>query len=94
MSKAPLPLKPVPLVNGDGQNLSVCPKCHGSGTHYLGTRNSKNEAGFIRTETRDFRPAEVKQAAKLKREGWVIESSKCKHCNGSGMVLSKDPQTW
>jgi hypothetical protein len=36
--KTEVPLKPVPLVNGSGDSLEVCPHCHGTSTHYEAKR--------------------------------------------------------
>jgi hypothetical protein len=86
MSKL-LPLKKVPLVNGDGGNLAVCPKSFGGGIHYLGRRLGESE-------TRDSRAEEVRRTKKLECEGWIIEQSKCTTCKGSGMIASEIENVW
>lgn len=92
--KTELPLTKIPMVNGEGHNLSVCDRCFGSGTHNLATRHTKTERGDLKTEVQNLTPAQMKGVKRLKKDGWQIESSKCATCKGAGTVLSARPSFW
>ena len=83
-------LKPVRLENGDGQNLSVCPKCFGTGTFTKAERTAEKE-GVPVTETIFCKEADMRR---LKKDGWRFERGACSHCKGAGMVRADAEHVW
>ena len=89
--KTRLPLKKVPFINADGNNLGICEHCFGTGTRHHATRIQKNENGEPRTESAFIKQGQVKA---YKKDGWMIETSRCTTCGGGGVVLSSTAHTW
>ncbi|MDH2353334.1 hypothetical protein QCM80_22120 [Bradyrhizobium sp. SSUT112] len=82
--KTTVPLKPIRLENDDRQELEVCPKCYGGGTHHRATCLVDDGNGGTRQQFADIRKGDIKG---YKKEGWVVHQSPCSHCKGAGMSL-------
>jgi hypothetical protein len=89
---SPLKLKEIPLENGNGEPLKVCPSCRGAGLNFSANCDDVELKG-----SKKFAPRTIKRGEMLddslirmfKKNGWGVRSYDCVTCKGAGMMRAE-----
>lgn len=81
-----LPLKEIPLENGNREPLAVCGKCFGSGVCRTSVSDYALTSGATFLAGQALTPDQV---STFGRKKWKYHSAECASCGGAGLVKAR-----
>lgn len=76
-------LSKIPLENGRGEALQLCPKCFGRGVYHA----ARNDCGLPNGKKyKAGHPLTDGEVKLFKKQGWGFDGGDCTQCGGAGMA--------